>query len=223
MNIEPIAYIKNDFKEKFGIPRQSGLTSVLSEVVLEEKYSDGNALRGLEDFSHIWLIWGFSEAKEGFSPTVRPPRLGGNVRKGVFATRSPFRPNRLAISAVKLERVSRGIITVSGADILNGTPVYDIKPYIPYADSIPNASNGWALSDKSPLLNVEIPCALLEIIPERLRQPLTEILSQDPRPQYQNDERVYTMAFADFQISFIVTGVELTVIDIKGGADLIVD
>lgn len=216
MIIEPIAHIRNDFKEKFGIPRQSGLTSTLSDVVFEKKYSDENALRGLEDFSHIWLIWGFSEAGEGFSPTVRPPRLGGNVRKGVFATRSPFRPNKLALSAVRLESVRRGVITVSGADILDGSPVYDVKPYIPYADSIPDASNGWALSDKSPLLNVRIPDSLLSIIPEELRLPLTEVLSQDPRPQYQdNPQRVYTMAFAEFQVSFTVSGTELFITEIR--------
>lgn len=217
MIIEPIAHIENDFKTKFGIPRQCGLTSMLSEIVFEEKYSDVNALRGLEDFSHIWLIWEFSDVSESvFSPTVRPPRLGGNIRKGVFATRSPFRPNRLGLSVVKLEHIQRGKITVSGADLLNGTPIFDIKPYLPYADSIPDASNGWALSDKTSLLNVHFPKELLQKIPEHLRSPLAEILSQDPRPQYINDpQRVYIMEFSEFEVSFRVECYDLFVTDIK--------
>ncbi|MDE6732375.1 MAG: tRNA (N6-threonylcarbamoyladenosine(37)-N6)-methyltransferase TrmO, partial [Oscillospiraceae bacterium] len=138
MEIEPIAFIKNDFTEKFGVPRQSGLCGLPARIVFIEKYADENALRGLEDFTHIWLIWGFSEVKSGeFSPTVRPPRLGGNVRKGVFATRSPFRPNPLGLSVVKLESVRRGEIIITGADLMNGTPIFDVKPYLPYVDSIP--------------------------------------------------------------------------------------
>lgn len=206
MEIEPIAFIENDFTEKFGVPRQSRLVGLESRIVFAEKYSDENALRGLEDFTHIWLIWGFSEVKQGdFSPTVRPPRLGGNVRKGVFATRSPFRPNPLGLSVVKLESVRRGVITVTGADLMNGTPIYDIKPYLPYADSVPDASNGWSLSEREGKLNVEFPEELLRLIPENKRNGLLELLSQDPRPQYQNDpSRVYTMAFGSFQISFHV-------------------
>ncbi len=213
MEIEPIAFIMNDYKEKFGIPRQSGLVSLPSKIVLEPQFRDKNALRGLEDFSHIWLIWGFSEAKvNGFSPTVRPPRLGGNVRKGVFATRSPFRPNSLGLSVVKLESTDGFTITVTGADIMDGTPIYDIKPYLPYADSVPNASNGWSLSEHGGLLAVNFPENLLEIFPESKRQGLLETLAQDPRPQYQNSpERVYTMAFGKQQVSFRVDGGELTV------------
>lgn len=212
MEIEPIAFIESDFTEKFGIPRQSGLVELPSKIVFTEKFSDENALRGLEDFTHIWLIWGFSEVKGGFSPTVRPPRLGGNVRKGVFATRSPFRPNPLGLSAVKLLGIERGVITISGADLMNGTPVYDIKPYLPYVDSIPDASNGWALAEHSGSLRVEFPEELLRLIPEEKRSGLIELLSQDPRPQYQNDpERVYTFAFGKREISFRVDGKTLVV------------
>lgn len=215
MNIEPIAFITNDYKEKFGVPRQSGLVNISSKIILEPKFRDKNALRGLEDFSHIWLIWGFSENKTGFSPTVRPPRLGGNIRKGVFATRSPFRPNSLGLSAVKLEKIDGFTITVTGADLMNGTPIYDIKPYLPYADSIPDASNGWALAERKGMLKAEIPDALLGMIPEDKRQSLIETLSQDPRPQYLNDpERVYTMAFGEQQIGFTVDGDHLKVVSI---------
>lgn len=215
MNIEPIAFIANDYKEKFGVPRQSGLVNISSKIILEPKFRDKNALRGLEDFTHIWLIWGFSENEASFSPTVRPPRLGGNVRKGVFATRSPFRPNSLGLSVVKLAGIDGFTITVTGADLMNGTPIYDIKPYLPYADSIPEASNGWALAERTGMLNVDIPEELLETIPEDKRPSLTETLAQDPRPQYQNaPERVYTMAFGEFQISFTVDGEKLAVFKI---------
>lgn len=216
MEIEPIAFIRNDFKEKFGVPRQSGLVNLPSRIVLEPKFRDENALRGLEDFTHIWLIWGFSEVKtRGFSPTVRPPRLGGNVRKGVFATRSPFRPNSLGLSVVKLESIDGFTLTVTGADIMNGTPIYDIKPYLPYADSVPDASNGWSLSERGGLLEVKFADDLLEIIPKEKRQGLLEVLAQDPRPQYQNSaERRYTMAFGEWQISFTVNGDKLTVVGV---------
>lgn len=216
MEIEPIAFIENDFKEKFGIPRQSGLADIPSRIVFTDRYSDENALRGLSEFTHLWLIWGFSEVHGGFSPTVRPPRLGGNVRKGVFATRSPFRPNPLGLSAVRIVSVERGVITVSGADLMNGTPIYDIKPYIPYADSIPDASNGWALSERSGVLSVEFPEELLKRIPENKQSGLIELLAQDPRPQYQNDpERIYTFSFGELEISFRVEGERLLVTAIK--------
>lgn len=216
MQIKPIAFIENDFKEKFGIPRQSGLTKLSSRIVFNAEYSDENALRGLEDFTHIWLIWGFSEVSQnGFSPTVRPPRLGGNIRKGVFATRSPYRPNPLGLSVVKIESIERGIITVLGADLMNGTPIYDIKPYLPYSDSVPDAANGWALVEQE-ILRVEFPNELLEKIPIEKREGLCELLSQDPRPQYQNNpERVYTMAFGEMQISFRVEDERLVVTEIK--------
>ncbi len=217
MKIEPVAHIENDFREKFGVPRQSGLSELPSRVVFEPKFRDRNALRGLEDFTHIWLIWGFSEFGGGFSPTVRPPRLGGNARKGVFATRSPNRPNPLGISVVRLERIcGDGSLVVLGADLMNGTPIFDIKPYIPYADSVPEASNGWTLSEKKPVLRVDFPDELLAKIPENKRAGLVEILGQDPRPQYQNaSERVYTMAFGEFQVSFRVDGETLCVISVE--------
>lgn len=217
MNIKPIARIENDFAEKFGIPRQSGICELRSRIVFEPEFRDKNALRGLEDFSHIWLIWGFSEAVcNEFSPTVRPPRLGGNIRKGVFATRSPFRPNSLGLSVVKLEEIcSDCSLIVSGADLMNSTPIYDIKPYLQYADSIPNASNGWAQEFIGKTLEVVIAQNLLEKIPESKRKGLLQILSQDPRPQYQNSpERLYTMAFGEFQVSFRVSGETLTVTEI---------
>lgn len=213
MIIEPIAHIENDFKEKFGIPRQSGLCDLQSKIVFEPKFRDKNAIRGIEDFTHLWLIWGFSEFDGKFSPTVRPPRLGGNVRKGVFATRSPNRPNPLGLSVVRLcEICTDGALLISGADLMNGTPIFDIKPYLPYADSVPDASNGWSLSEKTAVLDVNFPEDLLEKIPEKKRNPLVQILSQDPRPQYQNaPERVYTMAFAERQVSFRVDGSTLFV------------
>lgn len=216
MEIEPIAFIENDYREKFGIPRQSGLVGLTSRIVFEEKFADENAIRGLEDFTHIWLIWGFSEVEGGFSPTVRPPRLGGNVRKGVFATRSPFRPNPLGLSVVKLIDIRRGVITVSGADLMNGTPIYDIKPYLPYVDSVPEAANGWALAEHDGMLSVEFPGELLRLVPEDKRRGLTELLSQDPRPQYQdNPGRVYTFSFGDQEISFRVESGRLIVTEIN--------
>lgn len=216
MEIKPIAFIENDYTEKFGIPRQSGLVELPSRIVFVEKYSDENALRGLEDFTHIWIIWGFSETTGRFSPTVRPPRLGGNVRMGVFATRSPFRPNPLGLSVVKFEHIEHGVITVSGADLMNGTPIYDIKPYLPYVDSIPDASNGWALAERGGSLQVIFPEELLKLVPEEKRRGLIELLSQDPRPQYQNDpDRVYTMAFEKLQVSFRINGGILTVVVIE--------
>ncbi len=218
MNIEPIAHIENDYKEKFGIPRQSGIAELNSRIVFEQKYCDKNALRGLSEFTHIWLIWGFSEANvSGFSPTVRPPRLGGNVRKGVFATRSPFRPNSLGLSAVKIVEICDDCsIIVSGADLMNGTPVYDIKPYLRYTDSIPEASNGWAEEFIGKTSEVVFPKELLLKIPEEKRKGLMQILAQDPRPQYQDaPERVYTMSFGDYQVSFRAEGETITVTNIS--------
>lgn len=217
MEIRPIAYIENDYKEKFGIPRQSGLVNLKSKITFLPEFSDPNALRGLEDFTHIWLIWEFSETDNpAFSPTVRPPRLGGNVRKGVFGTRSPFRPNPLGLSAVKLDEIGKGYLTVTGADLMDGTPIYDIKPYLPYIDSIPQASDGWSLSTKEGLLEVSCPEELLSAIPEDKRAGLIETLAQDPRPQYQDDpQRIYTMSFGKFQISFSVNKSTLIVTSIK--------
>lgn len=211
--IKPIAYIHNDLTTKFGVPRQSGLAnSLVSEIVFEPEYRVADALRGITDFSHIWLIWSFSEARRrDWSPTVRPPRLGGNERMGVFSTRSPYRPNSLALSCVKLLRVGHkdgkgDYLIVSGADLMNGTPIYDIKPYLPYADSIPDASGGFA-SDSGKLLNVVADDEALKLLPESKKAGLFEILARDPRPQYHDDsERIYGMAFGGFEIKFRVDG-----------------
>lgn len=212
-SMKVIAHIRSPFTEKFGIPRQSGLTTLCSEIVFKSEYRVPEAFRGLEGYSHIWIIWKFSEAvKEDWSPTVRPPRLGGNTRMGVFATRSPYRPNPIGLSSVKLENIdlhtSEGpILYVSGADILDGTPIYDIKPYLAYTDSHPDASRGFALQQKEGTLDVEFPTELLSQIPLELRNGLIEILAQDPRPQYQNlPERIYMMAFGGFDIQFRVEG-----------------
>ncbi len=220
MEIFPIAHIETDFPEKFGIPRQSGLVgSLKARIIFEPRYGSPEALRGLEQFSHIWLLWEFSEA-EYRSPTVRPPRLGGNKRVGVFATRSPFRPNKIGLSAVKLEKIEHtpcgAILHVSGADMMSGTPIYDIKPYLPYVDSIPEASNGFAAADGA-LLRVEFPEELLALVPAEKRESLRETLAQDPRPQYQHSpERLYTMSFAGMEVSFRVEGNLLTVVGIDG-------
>ncbi len=214
--IKPIAYIKNDLTTKFGVPRQSGLASeLMSEIIFEPEYRVPEALRGINDFSHIWLIWGFSEARrDEWSPTVRPPRLGGNERVGVFATRSPYRPNSLALSCVKLERTEHrdgfgNILVVSGADLMNGTPIYDIKPYLPYADSIPEAKGGFA-PDGGKMLAVVDEESLIDNLPEEKRASLLEILARDPRPQYHNDEkRIYGMEFGGYEIKFCVDGNKL--------------
>lgn len=211
--MEPIAYIHNAFKSKFALPRQSGLNSALSEVVMESSYSDPEAFRGLEAFSHIWLIWQFSEnLRDGFSPTVRPPRLGGNVRVGVFASRSPFRPNSLGLSCVELVSVNKGSLTVRGADLMNGTPIFDIKPYIPYADCIPNAKEGWA-SSPSDLLEVSFSDEAASLLSEAEKAELCSVLRNDPRPAYQDDpDRIYGFVYEDKEIRFIVNGSVLTVI-----------
>ena len=215
-----IAHIKTDFKTKFGIPRQSGLVDLESLIVFEPEYRNEDALRGIEDFSHLWLIWSFSKAeRDGWSPTVRPPRLGGNKRMGVFATRSPFRPNSIGLSSVKLlglEKTEKGTaLRVSGADLMNGTPIYDIKPYLPYTDSHPDAKGGFADERLKDSLEVNFPPELLGKIPENKREAVISLLSQDPRPHYINDdERIYGFEFADFEIKFKVKDNLLTVIDV---------
>lgn len=217
--IKPIAVIQNDFKEKFGIPRQSGRApSLLSKIVFLPEYKNPDALRGIEEFSHLWLIFNFSKAhKEGWSATVRPPRLGGNTRVGVFASRSPFRPNPIGLSCVKLERIEKGsandwVLIVSGADLLDGTPIFDIKPYLPFADSIPTAKGGYADEHVNDGVEVYCPEALLEKIPQEKRQGLIECLQNDPRPSYQEDPaRVYGMRFGEFEIKFTVENDLLTV------------
>lgn len=218
-----IAHIESDFTEKFGIPRQSGLVeNLVSRIVFEKEYRVPEAFRGLEDFSHIWIIWQFSEAvREDWSPTVRPPRLGGNKRMGVFATRSPFRPNSIGLSSVKLLKIDfdcpeAPVLYVSGADMMNGTPIFDIKPYLPYTDSHPEASGGFALQQKEGVLDVDFPPEVLEKIRPELRNGLIEVLAQDPRPQYQNSaERVYTFDFAEYSVSFSVRDNTLYVSEIK--------
>lgn len=214
-----IAHIENDFSTKFGIPRQSGLVNSLrSRIVFAPEYRNPDAFRGLEDFSHIWLIWEFSQAvRQKWSPTVRPPRLGGNTRMGVFATRSPFRPNPLGLSAVQLEEVvlhgaDAPYLVVSGADLMNGTPIYDIKPYLPHIDSHPDARGGFAVPAAEHRLKVVFPELWLEKVPEQLRDGLTEVLAQDPRPSYQHDpERIYGFGFARLEVKFTVDGDVLTV------------
>ncbi len=210
--MKAIATIENDFKEKFGIPRQSGsVDGLYSRIVFAPKYRNPDALRGIEGFSHLWLIWEFSEAKrEDWSPTVRPPRLGGNRRMGVFATRSPFRPNPLGLSSVRLIAVEKiadkgHVLIVSGADLLDGTPIYDIKPYIPESDCHADAAGGFADEVSSYALEVDFPQELEASISAERKRTLTEILKQDPRPSYQDDpEREYAMRFADKEIFFRV-------------------
>ena len=225
MEITPIAFIRNAYTGKFGVPRQSGLApAVLSDIVFEAPYGNPDALRGLEGFSHLWLIWGFSKVPKDapFSPTVRPPRLGGNTRVGVFATRSPFRPNRLGLSAVKIEAI---ILTgpegprlrVSGADLMSGTPIYDIKPYLPYADSIPGARGGFASTARA-LLRVECPEETWAGVPEELRDGLRDALAQDPRPSYQQDpERVYGMSFGGLNVRFRVENETAVIVAVETG------
>ncbi|MBQ6372547.1 MAG: tRNA (N6-threonylcarbamoyladenosine(37)-N6)-methyltransferase TrmO [Oscillospiraceae bacterium] len=215
--IEPVARIRTDFPGKFGIPRQSGIAEELTGTIEFEKgFADRQAIRGIEEFSHLWLIWGFSE-NEGWSPTVRPPRLGGNVRRGVFATRSPFRPNGLGLSCVRLLKVEdsgKGMpkLIVGGADLADGTPIYDIKPYIPYTDSRPDASSGFA-PDPGKRLEVIIAEDIEEKIPEEKRAPLRKILSLDPRPQYLGQgDREFGFVFAGFEIRFKVDEDRLTVL-----------
>ncbi len=218
-----IARMHSDFDQKFGIPRQSGLVEELeSLIVFEPEFRNADALRGLEGFSHLWLIWEFSKARrETWSPTVRPPRLGGNQRLGVFATRSPFRPNPIGLSCVKLVGVEHHpeygpVIRVAGADLLNGTPIYDVKPYLPYADCKPEAIGGFASAPKEATLTVHIPEEIVEKIPEGKRAAVIGVLAQDPRPSYQDDpERVYGMSFGGMEIKFKVDGDNLTVCGVE--------
>ena len=221
--IEPIAHIESDFADKFGIPRQAGLVDALeARIVFEEKYRNSDALRGIDGFSHLWLIWQFSASvRADWSPTVRPPRLGGNERMGVFATRSPFRPNALGLSCVRLVRVENdpklgGTLIVAGADLMDGTPIFDIKPYVAYADAHPDARCGFA---GAPPANIamDITPALLARVPEGKRAALRGVLAGDPRPRYQHDAaRVYAMDFAGLNIKFTVSDDDtLTVVDIE--------
>lgn len=222
VNIRIIARMHSDFATKFGIPRQSGLVEALrSTIVFEPEFRNPDALRGIEDFSHLWIIWQFSEAvRQGWSPTVRPPRLGGNARMGVFATRSPFRPNNLGLSSVRLLGVEHTeefgtVLHVGGADLMDGTPIFDIKPYIPYGDSHPEATGGFTDKTARVLLDVDFPENLLTRLPESKRQAAIGVLSNDPRPSYQKDPtRVYGLTFAGHDIRFRVEKETLTVLDV---------
>ena len=223
VNIQVIARMKSDFPSKFGIPRQSGLVEELrSTIIFEPEFRNADALRGIEGYSHLWLIWQFSEAvRQEWSPTVRPPRLGGNTRMGVFATRSPFRPNNLGLSCVKLLGVEQTaefgtVLHVGGADLMDGTPIFDIKPYIPYSDSYPDALGGFTDQAGDFLLEVDFPPALLQQLPPEKQAAALALLSHDPRPSYQrNPDRIYGLPFAGFDIRFTVDGSRLTVIEIK--------
>ena len=222
ISIAPIAHMHSDFSTKFGIPRQSGLVDALrSTIVFTEEFRNEEALRGITEYSHLWLIWQFSEAvRRGWSPTVRPPRLGGNTRMGVFATRSPFRPNNLGLSCVRLigteKTAEHGtVLHVAGADLMDGTPIFDIKPYIPYSDSYPDAVGGFTDHAKDFLLTVDFPAQLLQLLPQDKQAAAMGVLSHDPRPSYQKDpQRIYGLSFAGFDIRFSVTGETLTVHDV---------
>ena len=218
-----IARIHSDFSSKFGVPRQSGLVDALeSTIVFEPEFRNPDALRGLEGFSHLWLVWVFDQAiRETWSPTVRPPRLGGNQRMGVFATRSPIRPNPIAQTSVKLAGIEQTaefgtVLKIRGADLMDGTPILDIKPYIPYADSHPDAVGGFASAPAGETLKVHIPPELMALVPENRREALRGVLAQDPRPHYQDDpERVYGFGFAGLEVKFSVDGTHLIVSDIQ--------
>ena len=220
--MQVIATMRSPFPAKFGIPRQSGLVeSLRSTIVFEPEYRNPDALRGLEGFSHLWVIWSFSKAvRAGWSPTVRPPRLGGNTRMGVFATRSPFRPNAIGLSSVKIEAIQQDprlgpVIHVTGADLLDRTPIFDIKPYLPYTDSHPDALGGFTDGYRGYRLVVDFPQVLLEKVPLSARDSLVGVLAQDPRPSYQDDPaRVYGMAFGTVDVKFTVADGVLTVVGV---------
>ena len=220
--LEVIARIETPFREKFGVPRQSGIADCPGRIVFEPAFRDPDAVRGLEGFSHIWLIWQFDRAlRQGWSPTVRPPRLGGNARMGVFATRSPFRPNGLGLSAVELERVEPDgpegpVLYVRGADMVSGTPIFDIKPYLAYADSYPDAAGGFTGGDAGEMLTVDFPPELLAQFDSVQRHGLISALSADPRPRYQDDpDRVYGMAYGGKNVRFTVRDGVLTVVGVE--------
>lgn len=220
--LKTIAYIHTDFPEKFGIPRQSGLVKELhGTIIFEPEYRNPEALRGLDGFDYLWILWGFQGTdRKHWKASVRPPRLGGNKRMGVFATRSPFRPNPIGLSSVRLESIEQTdhgmVLCVSGIDMKDGTPIYDIKPYLPHVDSHPDAKGGFADMVRHQELEVEVPAEMLNLIPKEKRQALIEVLRQDPRPHYQHDpKRIYGVAFDRFNVSFKVDGRILTVTKIK--------
>ena len=220
--LKVIAHIENDFTEKFGIPRQSGLADIPSRIVFEPEYRSPEAFRGIEEYSHLWLLWIFTEAEgKPFSPTVRPPRLGGNTRMGVFATRSPYRPNSIGLSSVRLTGTDMHtpdgpVLYVTGADIMNGTPIIDVKPYLAYTDSHPDAASGFALTETGDILEVDLPKNLLEKLPPEKAEGLVKLLAQDPRPSYHSSpDREYAMSYGGFDVVFTVNGKVLTVTDIR--------
>ncbi len=219
--MHPIAHIETCFPTKFGIPRQAGIVDTPGRIVFEPEYRVAEAVRGLDGFDYIWLIWQFSEAvRNDWSPTVRPPRLGGNERMGVFATRSPFRPNPIGLSSVRLLRVEQDtqigpVLYVRGADLMDGTPIYDIKPYLPYADSHPDARSGFATQPAERLMEVMCPPELLHQLPAEVQQPLLDVLAHDPRPQYQHDpDRIYGMAFNKYEVRFRGNDTQIIVVEI---------
>lgn len=218
--MKPIAHIKSDFKEKFGIPRQSGLVDTVSKIIFEKEFRVSEAFSGLSDFSHIWILWEFSKAKrEKWSPTVRPPLLGGNKRMGVFATRSPYRPNNIGLSCVKLIKITHTkdlgpVLYVSGADLLDNTPIFDIKPYLPYTDSVPDAKAGFTENLTERKLNVTPITPLFFDLDSNMQETIIKILAQDPRPSYKDDENEYGLRFADYEIKFCVKGDTLFLNDI---------
>ncbi len=220
MLIEPIAHIKNGYKTKFAIPRQSGLAAEKSDIIFETQYRDKSALRGITQYSHLWLIWDFSMShRDKWSPTVRPPRLGGNTRVGVFATRSPYRPNPIGLSCVRLiemrDTPDGPVLTVEGADLMDGTPIFDIKPYISYTDSVSDAVCGFADDVKNDHLIVCITDSQLQKIPQDRQKQVVAVLSGDPRPSYQHDsDRIYGFEYANLEIKFRVDGINLTVVSI---------
>lgn len=222
MEIKPIAYIKTDFKEKFGIPRQSGLIeNITGEIIFEKEYRHPDALRGIEDYSHLWLIFDFSENhRDEFSPTVRPPRLGGNTRIGVFATRSPFRPNNLGLSCVKFEGIKHdeklgNILVVSGVDLLDNTPIYDIKPYIPYCDCKPQAKGSFGEALKNENIEVIYEDNVFLNVDEKTKNSIVEIIKQNPKPAYKSDEKEYKFLFSSYEICFVVTENKAKILNIK--------
>ena len=223
MEIKPIAHMRSDFPGKFGIPRQSGLVEALKgRIVFEKEYAVPEAFRGLDGYSHIWIVWEFSEAvRKDWSPTVRPPRLGGNTRLGVFATRSPFRPNPLGLSCVKLDGIEYSktegpVLLVSGADLMDQTPIYDIKPYLPLADCHPGAASGFAAYTAGHRLTVELPEICAAFFTPEQQKALAGVLAEDPRPSYQHDpDRVYAMPFAGYDVCFTVAGDQLTVCKVR--------
>ncbi len=221
MEIKPIAYIKTDFKEKFGIPRQSGiLEEIKGEIIFEKHFRNPDALRGIENFSHLWLIFDFSQNhKEKWSPTVRPPRLGGNTRVGVFATRSPYRPNNLGLSCVKLEGIKRDknlgeILVVSGIDLLNNTPIFDIKPYIPYCDCKPDAKGSFAEENKNHKIEVFYENEIFKDINEDQKNQIIKIIEQDPKPAYKNNKNIYKFLYSDYEISFEISDKKANILSI---------